>query len=267
MNRREFLTGNLTGLCVGAVAGFGAAKALGGAARAEAAAAAAPPTGSGEAKAADAGARALGTERELAGAKLSFAQQGEDLILANVADLFKLDKPSYIDIGAWDPIAGSNTYLFYRGGGRGVLVEPNPAMIGKLEDVRKGDAVVNAGIGVGGATDADYYIFQGDGQLNTFSKDQAEKWKAQLGPAFVKEVRKMPLLDINDVLKGHFDAAPTLFSVDAEGMDLGILQTLDFERWRPKMFCVETSVVGSWDASPDILKLMKAKRYQVREGT
>ena len=44
---------------------------------------------------------------------------------------------------------------------------------------------------------------------------------------------KMPLLNINDVMARHFQEAPTFLSVDTEGMDLAILRSIDFGRFRP----------------------------------
>src|SRR4051794_18414209 len=59
------------------------------------------------------------------GPRLSFAQQGEDLVVDSLFGALKVAKPTYLDIGAYEPIRSNNTYLFYRQGGRGVLVEPN----------------------------------------------------------------------------------------------------------------------------------------------
>src|SRR4051812_46243595 len=79
--------------------------------------------------------------------KPSFAQQGEDLALESVFGFLRVAKPSYIDIGAGHPIIGNNTYKFYRQGGRGVLVEPNPKLAELLRQVRPNDTVIEAGIG------------------------------------------------------------------------------------------------------------------------
>src|SRR5262245_48341427 len=65
----------------------------------------------------------------------SYAQQGEDLILWNMCEFLKIRQPTYLDIGAYDPIEINNTYLFYTRGCRGVLVEPNPALWHRLESV------------------------------------------------------------------------------------------------------------------------------------
>src|SRR3954453_21218777 len=76
----------------------------------------------------------------------SFSQQGEDLIVESICGFLKIENPTYLDIGAADPIVSSNTYLFYRKGCRGVLVEPNPAFCRELRRVRPKDTVLNIGI-------------------------------------------------------------------------------------------------------------------------
>jgi FkbM family methyltransferase len=196
-------------------------------------------------------------------AKLSFAQYGEDLFLKQALEVVGANQPDYIDIGAFDPIIGSNTYLFYRAGSRGVLVEPNPAYCEKLRAVRTGDVVVNAGVGVIEETEADYYIVEGDGQRNTFSKEEIERDKAR-GIKVVK-VMKMPLLNVNDIIAKNFKTAPALFSVDTEGFDLTILKTLDFERYRPKVFCVEAALENAL-INDDIVAFMQSKGYLFRGG-
>jgi hypothetical protein len=69
-----------------------------------------------------------------------------------------------------------------------------------------------------------------------------EKRAATLKPGTKPErVVKMPLVPINRVLEEHFGGkAPDLLSTDAEGLDLAILKTLDFDRFRPKVICAET---------------------------
>src|ERR1700744_4804297 len=55
----------------------------------------------------------------------SYAQNGEDIVVARMLDLLGIPKPRYLDIGAHHPSINNNTYLLYKAGGRGVLVEPN----------------------------------------------------------------------------------------------------------------------------------------------
>src|SRR5262245_35584268 len=46
-------------------------------------------------------------------AQISFAQCGEDLVASFIAQYLKLPKVTYLDVGAYDPVAINNTYYFY----------------------------------------------------------------------------------------------------------------------------------------------------------
>ena len=71
-----------------------------------------------------------------------------------------------------------------------------------------------AGIGVTADREADYYIMTHDA-WNTFSKEEADhQTEVTKGRISVKEVIKLPLLNINDVMGKHFREAPTFLSVD-----------------------------------------------------
>ena len=54
-----------------------------------------------------------------------------------------------------------------------MLVEPNFEACEKLREVRPGDKVIEAGIGVTSAREADYYVMT-KSSWNTFSKEEAE---------------------------------------------------------------------------------------------
>jgi hypothetical protein len=195
----------------------------------------------------------------------SYAQQGEDLVLKNFFGYLQIPHPTYIDIGAHDPIWGNNTYLFYRTGSHGVLVEPNPDLTPKLRKVRPDDTVLEIGIGAkADDEEVDYYLIEGDGQLNTFSLARRDELRA--GHAVFKGVIKRKLVNINKVLAQYFPTrAPDLFSTDTEGYDFTILSTLDFERFRPRVFCVET--VQGYRIEQDIVDLLKSKDYELRGGS
>lgn len=198
----------------------------------------------------------------------SFAQQAEDLIIQSIfQNHLMIERPTFIDIGAYHPVYSNNTFLLYLDGSRGVLVEPNPAYTELLRQGRPEDTVLNIGIGVTDETAADFYVFDQFSQLNTFSKTRADEYIAEHGPGILKEVVKMPLININTVLGEHFEGGPDLFSIDVEGMDLAILETLDFERFRPRVFCIETGVFGGFDVNDGIHGLMRQQGYVLRANT
>jgi FkbM family methyltransferase len=193
---------------------------------------------------------------------ISYAQNGEDLLLRNVVEKLHLERPTYIDIGAYHPFVHSNTYLFYRGGGHGVLVEPNPAFTDALRKGRPRDHVLPIGIGLTEDSSADYYVMWGPGEDNTFSKEQADELVKQHGSQALKQVIKLPLRTLNHVLDDEFpNSAPDLFSIDIEGLDLAVLKTLDFARHRPKIICVETTPEGAAQAEDGISVLLHEHGY------
>ena len=203
--------------------------------------------------------------------QLSYAQQGEDIALSQILyAVLRIEKPTYMDVGAHHPVLNNNTYYFYERGARGVLVEPNPALHPVLEQVRPRDALVRAGIGVSAQAEADFYIIGGseDAQLNTFSREQAEALVSRSrGHYRIERVMKIPLLNINELMRKHWSGPPNLLSLDTEGFDLPILRSLDFERLRPDLVCVETVEIGGRRVLPEIIQLMAQKGYEVRGGS
>jgi FkbM family methyltransferase len=240
MNRRDFVIGAVSGAAGTGVLGFATGLARG---RKSPDATCPPPN-----------------------ARLSFSQQGEDLILYSLLhEHMKLAQPTYLDIGAGDPVLSNNTYLLYCTGSRGVLVEPNPTLADRLEATRPGDTVVRAGVGVTDAAEADYYVIRGQPSLNTFSLEQVEMHRRGAGHDVVEKVMKMPLIGVNRLIRERLGRAPDLLSIDIEGLDLAVLRTLDYEHLRPGAIIVET-IQGN-RINPDILALLTEKGYAVRGGS
>ena len=202
-------------------------------------------------------------------AQLSFSAQGEDLGMYHaLKDLMKIEKPTYMDVGAAHPIAANNTYLLYRqAGGHGVLVEPNPMFVEMLRRDRPNDITVAAGIGVDEVKEADYYEVKGNPWLNTFSPENVKERQKSDPNYAIERVTKMPLLNINKVIAEHLGKSPDLLSTDVEGLDYAIIKTLDLQRFRPAVICAEdVSVLDSGEPS-DIAKYLTANGYIPRGGT
>jgi FkbM family methyltransferase len=201
-------------------------------------------------------------------ARRSYAQQGEDLIVDSILRHLGLLRPSYLDVGACTPVHQSNTYLFYEQGCRGVLVEPNPSRRSALVAERPRDTTLSVGVGSRGTMDFYVIGFAGGSELDTFDRQQAEGYARRLGPrAAIHHVIKVPLVPINEIVETYFQGAPDFLSIDTEGMDLEILRSLDFERFRPAVVCAETLVFGTNRVETRILDLMAERGYTVRGGT
>jgi len=202
-------------------------------------------------------------------ATLCFSQCGEDLFVSQLFKFLKLEKPTYLDIGAFLPVFSNNTYLFYLEGGHGVLVEPNVDLTAELKRVRPNDVILPVGIGFTDKEEvADYYRMDLP-QWNTFDGDEARRREKETnGAVKLLEVVKIPLIPLNKVIADHFGGkAPDFVSIDTEGLDFTILKTLDFEKYRPKVICVETLVALSHKMDPTIGEYLKGKGYTPRGMT
>lgn len=198
---------------------------------------------------------------------LSFSQSGEDIIASFALTYLNVEDISYLDIGAYEPILINNTYYFYRQGHRGVLVEPNVTICEKLMAVRPEDKTLVAGIGVTAVSEADYYVMS-EPSWSTFSKEEAEhQERVTNGRISIQEVRRLPLLDVNAVMDEHFDGAPTFISIDAEGLHVAILKAIDYQRFRPKVICIETLVSGETGTIAEIPVFMESQGYVPRGGS
>ncbi len=166
----------------------------------------------------------------------SYSQTGEDLIAHFF--LSEIKNGIYVDIGANDPIHLNNTYFFYKRGWRGLLVEPNSFRCGVLKGIRHRDLVLNAGVS-GKEGSLDFYIFDLD-NISTFSKFEADEF-IKLGHKLI-ETRKVSTYSLEQIFEKYFFAKQVdVLSVDTEGLDLEILQSNNWSKYRPKVIIVETA--------------------------
>lgn len=207
-------------------------------------------------------------KRSRGGEKKSFSQSGEDLIMRYIFTWLRIDKPSYIDIGAHHPTLLSNTYLFYECGSTGVCVEPDPFLFEAIRKVRKRDICLNVGVGAGDAGKADFYIMN-TRTLNTFSQNEAHRYASYEGKT-IEKVVEIPLISVNKIIEKHFTHQPNLVSLDVEGMDLQILKDFDFKKYNPEVFCVETLTYTEDNTErklTEIIDFMMTKNYFVYADT
>jgi FkbM family methyltransferase len=165
-----------------------------------------------------------------------YSGHGEDALIVGWFRHFGVDpaKARYLDIGAAHPIRLSNTYMLYRLGARGVLVEPDPDQAQALRRARPNDVVIDAGMAFDERRRASLFRLTSP-VYNTFSRERAERIVAvsrSWTPDQRQEIRdavEVPLIPVNEVIAGNFATgeAPNVVSIDVEGVDLPILRSLD----------------------------------------
>lgn len=171
--------------------------------------------------------------------KISYAQLGEDLVIDFIFKQLKISKPTYLDIGAHHPIRLNNTYFFYKKGSNGICIEPNPQLYKKLARIRKHDICLNIGVSANEEKIADYYVMS-ESVLNTFSKREAEHLVKTTSKK-IEKIIKIPLIPINKIIEEYFNGKiPNFISLDTESNDFEILKSLNFRKFKPEIFCIET---------------------------
>jgi len=193
--------------------------------------------------------------------KKSYSQCGEDLLIQYIFNLRGILKPSYIDIGANDPFFLSNTALFYEIGCRGINIEANPTLAERFKIHRPQDINLNIGID-SNPGELDFYIMQ-DNTLSTFSKEECDSMVAQ--GKLLSEIKKIRLTTIDAILEKHFNNQfPDFMSIDVEGMDFEILQSIDYLKSSPKIICVEAaeySPIGAGARRNELIDFLISKNY------
>jgi FkbM family methyltransferase len=168
----------------------------------------------------------------------TYAQGGEDILIELGLRMAGVTNPTYLDIGTNHPIHYNNTYLLYLKGAKGVCVEPNPIFNKLIAKYRPLDKVLNIGVGISNTETLDFYILNPD-VLSTFDKNDADKMVAQK-TAKIGNIVKVPVLTINEIIEKNFENQPDLISIDVEGWNQQIVESFDFTKYRPKVFCIET---------------------------
>lgn len=202
-------------------------------------------------------------------AKPSYSQAGEDMIVEYLFQSLDIQKPTYLEIGTNQPVTSNNTYFFYHKGCKGVCIEPDPEMYRVIKKKRPADTVLNIGIGISDSPAATFYLFPGNlNAWSTFSAEEAKIREAESG--LTPKVISIPLKTINEIIAEHFDPCPNFISLDVEGLDLAILQSLDFKRFRPEVICVETitfSITNTEEKLQDTIDFMHVNGYMTYADT
>ncbi|MHB8621938.1 MAG: FkbM family methyltransferase [Sulfuricaulis sp.] len=199
--------------------------------------------------------------------RISYSQSGEDLIIEQIFTALGRTRITYLDLGANHPTRFSNTYLLYHNGNSGVCVEPDPTVQPLFSRWRGRDILLTCGVGLEEG-EADFYVMTTN-TLSTFSKAEAERYQSY-GRQKIAKVIKLPLKPVSAILQQHFSKCPNLVSLDIESMDFQILQSMDLNKWRPEVFCIETLTYTEDKTERklgEIIEYMRDKDYLVYGDT
>ncbi len=183
-------------------------------------------------------------------------------------DLWVLEQTGYkrggffVEFGATDGVVLSNTYLLEKEfGWRGICAEPNPSFFQQLKENRSCTLSNECIAGETGRNEK-FILADAYGSLASYAdRDQHKDKRAAYEQAC--EVIDVTTVSLNDLLeKHHAPLEIDYLSIDTEGNELEILQSLDFRRWRIRLITVEHNFTI---ARGKIRALLKDKGYRCLE--
>lgn len=163
--------------------------------------------------------------------QVSWSQDGEDFLFDELLPA----TGRYVDVGAHHPDRYSVTRKLYDKGWHGVNVDAAPDFLPVFTQRRPRDLNVRAL--VGSPRTATFWRFE-ESTLSTLDPDRARQL-VDLGWTLAgqEEIEVVPLTGILE--RVGFTGTIDLLSIDVEGEDLAVIESLDWERWPVERCLVE----------------------------
>lgn len=167
----------------------------------------------------------------------TFAQVGEDVVLARILANLEISKGFFVDIGAHHPIRFSNTYYFYRLGWNGINVDALPGSMKSFERLRSRDINIECGVGAQKG-ELKYYAFN-EPALNTFSEQEAQK--KNVHPYRITNTYTLSVVTLKQLLDEYLPRGTVIdfLSIDVEGFDYEVIASNDWSLYRPRVILIE----------------------------
>jgi FkbM family methyltransferase len=191
----------------------------------------------------------------------SYSQEGEDMILRR---LFENQATGfYVDVGAHHPKRFSNTYFFYKKGWRGINIDAMPNSMNLFNKIRARDINIEKPVSDEKQV-LTYYAFN-ESALNGFSKELSEERDGK-GTYFIEFTKDIETVTLEKILDSNLPENQQIdfLSIDVEGLDLIVLKSNNFDKYKPKVILIE--VLGSRLSdieSNEITSYLRNKEYVV----
>jgi FkbM family methyltransferase len=173
---------------------------------------------------------------------MKYSQYGEESIIES---FFNGKRQGFVlDVGAADGVSNSNSrYLITEFEWSGALIEPHPSYFSKLEYMYKKHGNIKlfnlAVCDQVGTMPFFQYGSDENGQVSTLSQDFKKRVSLVHGDEYHE-----PIMVNVVTLESIFENLPFVdfLSVDCEGVDMLVLKSNNWEKYRPTLLCVEHSM-------------------------
>tara|TARA_B110001452_G_scaffold240232_1_gene221677 strand:- start:439 stop:1131 length:693 start_codon:yes stop_codon:yes gene_type:complete len=181
-----------------------------------------------------------------------------------IIDYFK-DKPKgfYIDVGCYHPLVGNNTQLLYKKGWSGLNFDINDYSIELFNFLRTRDLNIHSGISTKKNKLTMYYRKEIN-MLNTLNKKIA---KIHFLNGYKK--KKVSVNTLDYFISKNFKKLKNIdfLNIDVEGFELEVLRSLNFEKYKPQLICVEIHNNNKmYDKKYEYLKSNNIYNFVIKKG-
>ncbi|MCP9438569.1 MAG: FkbM family methyltransferase [Nitrospira sp.] len=181
----------------------------------------------------------------------SYSQYGEDLLIKLALPEPKA-KGFYVDVGCHHPRRGSNTYGLYRKGWRGLLIDVEEVKVLACRLRRRRDKAVVAAV-----SDQEQEVsIYSPGEFSTNTTITLSSVSSPHGYRPIGRLHTTTLTNLLDKYQAPRDFA--LLSVDVEGADHEVIKGLDFDRYTPRVICVE-----NWESARGIEAVLASATHRL----
>ena len=173
----------------------------------------------------------------------NYSQFDEDLFLI---EFFKNNrKGTFVDLGAFHPMRYNNTYLLYKKGWRGINIDLNQTSIDMFNIARKNDINRCALLSDVRGLKKTVYFEHNFSAVNSMTHKKGLEIK-----------REMETEIFDDIVTDKFD----FLNIDLEGQDYKVLKSINFEKYKPRLICIE--ILEKSEDKNEIFNFMEEKNYK-----
>ena len=189
-----------------------------------------------------------------------YSQTGEDELLIKY---LPENTGSYVDVGSGQPVRGSNTYFFYKRGWSGTLIDPVKFNSRLTKLFRRRDTFVRNIVSSKNAPLSFYEFYPAE--YSTIEKSVAEDL-VKRGIKLKSEVNFNPI-SLASLNLTYQPLEPTLLSIDVEGHDLEVLNSINWFDFKPRVIFVVENISDNTQEGSKITNYLIAHGYEFVENT
>lgn len=188
----------------------------------------------------------------------SYSQFGEDRVIENVFS----GKSSgfYVDVGCNRPISYSNTWKLYLLGWEGIVIDANSKLIEEYNNTRPLDTAICKAISNESKV-VDFYMPKSSHLISGIGQKLDGNWKRTIDNSEILKMKTERLAEI--LIKHNVPKDFELLSIDTEGNEEDVIDSLDLKNFTPQLIVVEQHGLDLNNLNENLL-YQKLLSYQYR---